>query len=85
MRVALSAIAGGPKSGADTRRQCGMADIRASTSPTKRRAVLRQYGEVGVGYIYDYDVPATLGYIWQFRVSAIRMRRVKTGAKICHD
>jgi hypothetical protein len=38
MRVALSAIAGGPKIGEDTRLQRGMADIIASISPTKRRA-----------------------------------------------
>jgi hypothetical protein len=48
MRVALSAIAGGPKSGEDTRRQWGMADIRASISPTKRRTMLRQRSEVCV-------------------------------------
>ena len=62
MRVALSAIEGGPKSGEDTRRQWGMADIRASISPTKRRITLHQCSEVGVRY--TYDVPATLGYIW---------------------
>ena len=37
MRVALSAMAGGPKIGEDTRLQRGMADIRASISPTENK------------------------------------------------
>lgn len=64
MRVAFSAIAGGPKTGEDTRWQWGMADIRASISPGKKeRETLRQRNG-GPERDKTYCVPATLGYIW---------------------